>query len=471
MRLLRQTGKEAGILGKGVLILVKSENKIQIEIEMPKKVRQIIDALNAQGFEAFAVGGCVRDSLLGKKPKDWDITTSAKPQQVKALFAHTIDTGLQHGTVTVMLGREGFEVTTYRIDGEYTDCRHPKEVTFTPNLREDLMRRDFTMNAMAYNAKSGLIDLFGGMEDLKNGVIRCVGDPASRFCEDALRMLRAVRFAAQLDFEVERATKDAIMRLASSLDKISAERIAAELVQLVASAHPGRLLDAYAFGITKVILPEFDLMMETAQNNPHHCYSVGEHTIHAMRQVGQDKILRLAMLFHDMGKPECRTTDENGIDHFHGHPEKGERIAKQVMRRLKLDNDTLRRVGALVRWHDDNPPLKKEKVRRTVRKVGVAQYPAIFMVKRADILAQSEYKRKEKLDYVDQYEKLYQDILNQKDCLDIKQLAITGRDVMALGVPQGKQVGEMLNQLLELTLDDPAKNNRRYLLEQVKKRK
>ncbi len=471
MRLLRQTGKEAGILGKGVLILVKSENKIQIEIEMPKKVRQIIDALNAQGFEAFAVGGCVRDSLLGKKPKDWDITTSAKPQQVKALFAHTIDTGLQHGTVTVMLGRESFEVTTYRIDGEYTDCRHPKEVTFTPNLREDLMRRDFTMNAMAYNAKFGLIDLFGGMEDLKNGVIRCVGDPASRFCEDALRMLRAVRFAAQLDFEVERGTKDAIMRLASSLNKISAERIAAELVQLAASAHPGRLLDAYAFGITKVILPEFDLMMETAQNNPHHCYSVGEHTIHAMRQVGQDKILRLAMLFHDMGKPECRTTDENGIDHFHGHPEKGERIAKQVMRRLKLDNDTLRRVGALVRWHDDNPPLKKEKVRRTVRKVGVAQYPAIFMVKRADILAQSEYKRKEKLDYVDQYEKLYQDILNQKDCLDIKQLAITGRDVMALGVPQGKQVGEMLNQLLELTLDDPAKNNRRYLLEQVKKRK
>ena len=438
------------------------------QIVIPEKVQRILNTLTEHGYEAFAVGGCVRDSLLGREPKDWDITTSAKPLQVKEIFSHTVDTGLAHGTVTVIMGREGFEVTTYRIDGEYTDSRHPKEVAFTPDLREDLMRRDFTINAMAYNPKAGLIDEFGGVQDLQKGIIRCVGNSENRFTEDALRMLRAVRFAAQLDFEVARQTKDAILRLADNLQKISAERIAAELVQLLISGHPQRIRDAYFLGITRVILPEFDRIMETGQTNPHHCFSVGEHTIHAMQHTGRDKVLRLAMLFHDMGKPDCKSTDSKGIDHFYGHPERGEVIARQVMKRLKFDTDTLRHVCALVRWHDDNPVLKEEKVRRTVRKIGIEQYPALFMVKRADILAQSEYKRQEKLTYVDDYQKLYQDIIKHGDCLDVKQLAITGRDVMALGIPQGKQIGEVLNKLLELTLDDPAKNERLYLLEQVK---
>lgn len=439
------------------------------KIAIPQKVQQILDTLMEHGYEAFAVGGCVRDSLLGREPKDWDITTSAKPLEVKELFPHTVDTGLQHGTVTVLVGREGFEVTTYRIDGEYADSRHPKQVSFTPNLREDLMRRDFTINAMAYNRTAGLVDVFGGAADLQKGVIRCVGNPENRFTEDALRMLRAVRFAAQLDFEVAPQTKDAILKLAGNLQKISAERIAAELVQLLISGHPERIRDAYFWGITKVILPEFDRMMETAQNNPHHCFCVGEHTIHAMQHVPEQKVLRLAMLFHDMGKPGCKTTDKNGIDHFYGHPKEGETLARQIMKRLKFDNDTLQHVCALVRWHDDNPELKEQKVRRAIRKVGIDQYPGLFAVKRADILAQSDYRRHEKLAYVDAYEKLYQEIIKHGDCLGVKQLAITGRDVMELGIPQGRQIGEVLNRLLELTLDDPEKNNRQYLLEQVRK--
>lgn len=439
------------------------------QIGIPEKVERILNTLTEHGYEAFTVGGCVRDSLLGRKPKDWDITTSAKPLQVKELFSHTVDTGLAHGTVTVIMGREGFEVTTYRIDGEYTDSRHPKEVSFTPNLREDLMRRDFTINAMAYNPRAGLIDQFGGVQDLQKGIIRCVGNPQNRFMEDALRMLRAVRFAAQLNFDVAEQTKDAVRELAGNLQKISAERIAAELVQLLVSGHPQRIRDAYFLGITRVILPEFDRIMETGQNNPHHCFSVGEHTIHAMQYAGKDKILQLSLLFHDMGKPDCKSTDQNGIDHFYGHPQKGEVIARQVLKRLKFDTDTLRHVCALVRWHDDNPVLKEEKVRRAVRKIGTEQYPALFDVKRADILAQSEYKRQDKLAYIDDYEKLYQEIIKRRDCLEVKQLAVTGRDVMALGIPQGKQVGDVLNKLLELTLDDPAKNERQYLLEQAKK--
>lgn len=437
-------------------------------IKLPEQVSFILEKLMQHGYEAYAVGGCVRDSMLGKKPEDWDITTSAAPWQVKGLFAHTIDTGLQHGTVTVMCGRTGYEVTTYRIDGDYEDGRHPNEVTFTSSLLEDLKRRDFTVNAMAYNEKDGLVDAFDGAGDLKRGIIRCVGSPMDRFHEDALRVLRAVRFAAQLDFAVDEATQDAIKALAANLNKISAERIQTELVKLVTSEHPECMRMLYALGISKVILPEFDLMMETAQNHPHHCYSVGEHTIHSMCGIRPDKVLRLAMLFHDIAKPQCRTTDEEGLDHFHGHPVQGALTARQIFRRLKFDRDTMDAVCALVRWHDYNPPLSEENVRRAMIKVGAAQYPALFAVKRADILAQSGFKRQEKLQYVDEYEKMYAHILAQGDCLSLKQLAVSGRDLMELGIAQGKRIGEILNMLLEEVVADPDKNERDYLLMQVR---
>ncbi len=440
-----------------------------IQIKIPEKVKFILDNLSLHGYEAYAVGGCIRDSLMGRQPEDWDITTSAKPLQVKELFTRTVDTGLQHGTVTVMLGKEGFEVTTYRIDGEYTDHRHPKEVIFTPDVLEDLKRRDFTINAMAYNETKGLIDAFGGMEDLHNGLIRCVGNPASRFQEDALRMLRAVRFAAQLNFTVAPQTEAAILQLAPNLDRISAERVRTELVKLLVSPHPERMRDVYALGITKVVFPEFDEMMQTEQNHMHHCYSVGEHVIHSMEHTPQDKILRLTMLLHDIAKPSCKTTDSDGIDHFYGHPKKGEEIARKIMQRLKMDGNTIQRVCALVRWHDENPPLEEVRIRKTIQKIGLDQYPAIFAVKRADILAQSAFRRAEKLAYVDAYESMYEKILAQGHCLHLKQLAVTGRDLLQLGAVQGKQVGEILNRLLAEVLEEPAKNDRAYLLTQARK--
>ncbi|MBO4515022.1 MAG: CCA tRNA nucleotidyltransferase, partial [Lachnospiraceae bacterium] len=267
-----------------------------VSIEIPQKAKEILDVLHGAGFEAYVVGGCVRDSILGRTPQDWDVTTSARPEEVKALFRRTIDTGIQHGTVTVMMDKEGFEVTTYRIDGKYEDSRHPSEVIFTPSLEEDLKRRDFTINAMAYNDRDGLVDLFGGMEDMEKKVIRCVGDARARFGEDALRIMRAVRFSAQLGYEIEAQTREAIRELAPTLRNISAERIQTELIKLVVSGHPEYLRIAWETGITKVVLPEFDLMMETPQNHPHHCYNVGEHTLVSMTQVSADKVLRLTML-------------------------------------------------------------------------------------------------------------------------------------------------------------------------------
>ena len=314
-----------------------------MRIQLPVKVDNIIKTLEAAGYEAFAVGGCIRDSVLGRTPQDWDITTSAKPQDVKRLFSHTIDTGIQHGTVTVMLEHEGFEVTTYRIDGEYEDARHPKEVTYTVNLLEDLKRRDFTINAMAYNESRGLVDAFDGMGDLQKKVIRCVGNPKERFTEDALRMLRALRFAAQLGFEVEEQTFAAIRELAQTIEKISAERIQTELVKLLTSDHPELIREVYTSGISDVILPEFSVLMQTEQNNPHHCYTVGEHTIHVVQQVENQKVLRLAALFHDIAKPVCKTTDETGVDHFYGHPKEGAKMAHRIFRRLKFDVDTMQK--------------------------------------------------------------------------------------------------------------------------------
>ena len=310
-------------------------------IKLPDDVQFIIHTLQLHGFEAYAVGGCVRDSILGREPGDWDITTSAMPEETKALFDKTFDTGIEHGTITVLLNHEGYEVTTYRIDGKYEDSRHPKEVTFTRNLKEDLLRRDFTINAMAYNDKDGIVDIFGGMQDLEKHMIRCVGNARERFSEDALRILRGVRFAAQLGFEIDEETKEGMKLLAPTLENISAERIQVELVKMLTSDRPELIRTAYELGITKVFLPEFDRMMETKQETLHHMYTVGEHTIHAMMNVRNDKILRLTMLLHDTGKPEYKTMDEDGVAHFKMHALGSERIAKEVLRRLKFDNDTL----------------------------------------------------------------------------------------------------------------------------------
>lgn len=436
-----------------------------MKIQLPEKVNRIIHTLQQHGFEAYAVGGCVRDSVLGRIPDDWDITTSATPEETKSLFARTFDTGIEHGTITVLLDKDAFEVTTYRVDGKYEDSRHPSEVTFTRCLKEDLLRRDFTINAMAYNDKDGLVDIFGGMTDLKEKRIRCVGNAKERFGEDALRILRAVRFAAQLNFEIEEETQKGIVELAPTLANISAERIQVELIKMLISPNPCLLRTAYELGITKVILPEFDAIMTTQQETPHHCYNVGEHTLKAIEQVRPDKVLRLAMLFHDIAKPAMKTIDETGRAHFKMHDVKGAEMTKQIMRRMKFDNDTTNKVVRLVQYHDYRMPAEPKNVRRAMNKIGEELFAEYLEVREADTLAQSEYKQGEKLQNIRDIRACYEEILKREECVCLKTLAVTGSDLIANGMESGKEIGETLNRLLELVIEHPEYNTKEKLLQ------
>lgn len=441
-----------------------------MKIQLPEKVNTIIQTLQEHGYEAYAVGGCVRDSLLGREPGDWDITTSASPDETKKLFARTVDTGIEHGTVTVLLGKEGFEVTTYRIDGKYEDSRHPTEVIFTRNLREDLLRRDFTINAMAYNDTEGIVDIFGGMDDLKRKIIRCVGNARERFGEDALRIMRGVRFAAQLGFSLEKETKEAMTELAPTLEKISAERIQTELVKLLVSDSPELIREAYHLGVTAVILPEFDEMMRTGQETKYHRYDVGEHTVQAVCNVPPDKVLRLTMLLHDVAKPEMKTVDADGTAHFKGHDIRGEQKAKEILRRIKFDNDTIHKVTKLVRWHDYRMPAEKKNVRKAMSKISAELFPMYLLVKRADILAHSMYRREEELENLSGLQKCYEEIVADHECVSLKQLAVTGTDLIGIGMKPGKQIGEVLNELLRIVLEYPEFNNKEHLLRFVQNR-
>ena len=438
-----------------------------VHIEIPENAGMILSTLHQAGFEAYVVGGCVRDSILNRVPGDWDITTDAKPPEIKSLFRRTVDTGIEHGTVTVMLGKEGFEVTTYRIDGEYADGRHPKDVTFTANLREDLRRRDFTINAMAYNTAEGLIDIFGGMEDIENKMIRCVGDPQERFGEDALRIMRAVRFSAQLDYQVEAQTKKAIMSLAPALSKISAERIQTELVKLLCAAHPGRIRDAWEMGILQVILPELNRCMSVEQNHPHHIYTVGEHMIVATENVRADRVLRLTMLLHDIAKPITMTEDAQGVRHFHGHAAKSAEMAREILNRLKFDRETLTRVCNLIYYHDrylgmDTTPAD---IRKAIYEVGENDFPLLLEVKQADMMAQSTYRRSEKEKVLEYIQRTYSDILLHEDCLSLKNLAVHGQELITAGVNPGKEMGDILHAMLADVLNYPEHNTYAYLME------
>lgn len=441
-----------------------------MKIILPKKVSKIIHTLQANSYEAYAVGGCVRDSILGRTPDDWDITTSATPEETKALFRRTFDTGIEHGTITVLMEKEGFEVTTYRVDGKYEDSRHPKEVQFTRSLKEDLLRRDFTINAMAYNDEEGLVDIFGGIEDLQNKMIRCVGNARARFGEDALRILRAVRFAAQLGFQIEACTQQGIQELAPTLANISAERIQVELVKMLVSPNPNLLRKAYELGITNVILPEFDEMMRTEQETPHHQYSVGEHTIKAIEGVRPDKVLRLTMLFHDIAKPMMKTIDENGRAHFKMHDVKGTEMTKRILKRLKFDNDTLRKVTKLVQFHDYRMPAKPKNVRKAMNKIGEDLFPYYLEIRRADTLAQSMYQRAEKLKTIDEIEQCYKEILEKQQCVSLKTLAVSGSDLIANGMQAGKEIGTLLQELLELVIEYPEYNTKEKLIAYIREK-
>lgn len=433
-------------------------------MDMPKNVDTAINLLQSAGFEAYAVGGCVRDSLLGKTPNDWDITTSAKPENMKSVFAdfHCIDTGIKHGTVTVVIDGEPLEITTFRLDGEYEDNRHPKSVTFTSNLGADLGRRDFTVNAMAYSKMTGTVDLFGGQNDLKNKIIRCVGDPDRRFNEDALRILRALRFASALDFEIEEKTAQSLLKNRALLGNISEERIAKELLKLVCGKGAKRILTDFA-PVLFEILPELQPMYKNSHDNPHHCYDIYEHTLIAVESIDPEPTLRFAMLLHDCGKPAVKKFDENGVAHFYGHQRISAEISAQILARLKVSNKFRDEILFLVSNHDRWELYENtEKMPRYLSKFGLDGVLNLLKVMRADVLAQSpEYRYR--LDQIADAEETAKNLAAQKPCLSLSELQINGRTLMDIGIPQGRKLGAVLAQLLDEVIDGVTKNTQEAL--------
>ncbi|MFR9175407.1 MAG: CCA tRNA nucleotidyltransferase [Acutalibacteraceae bacterium] len=433
-------------------------------MDMPKNVDTAINLLQSAGFEAYAVGGCVRDSLLGKTPNDWDITTSAKPEDMKSVFAdfHCIDTGIKHGTVTVVIDGEPLEITTFRLDGEYEDNRHPKSVTFTSDLGADLGRRDFTVNAMAYSKMTGTVDLFGGQNDLKNGIIRCVGDPDRRFNEDALRILRALRFASALDFEIEEKTAQSLLKNRALLGNISEERIAKELLKLVCGKGAKRILTDFA-PVLFEILPELQPMYKNSHDNPHHCYDIYEHTLIAVESIDPEPTLRFAMLLHDCGKPAVKKFDENGVAHFYGHQRISAEISAQILARLKVSNKFRDEILFLVSNHDRWELYENtEKMPRYLSKFGLDGVLNLLKVMRADVLAQSpEYRYR--LDQIADAEETAKNLAAQKPCLSLSELQINGRTLMDIGIPQGRKLGAVLAQLLDEVIDGVTKNTQEAL--------
>lgn len=438
--------------------------KYNESISIPQKVQYILDTLQERGHKAFVVGGCVRDCILGKVPIDWDIATDAVPEQVKQFFPKTVDTGIKHGTVTVIIDGITFEVTTYRIDGEYLDFRKPDSVIFTSSIEEDLSRRDFTINAIAYNLSEGIVDPFGGILDIEAGVIRTVGDPDKRFREDALRMLRAVRFSAQLGFSIDDGTMKSIERNSQLMENISGERIRDELTKILLSSNP------FCFSLlmdTKLIrhtLPEFESCFLTDQNNPYHAYNVAMHTLHSVANIERDRILRWTMLFHDIGKPGMKTTDGKGIDHFYNHQQLSVKLSKAAMLRLRFDKKSMDRILLLVKFHDMTIKTEYMSVRRAMCKVGEDLFEDLLKVIEADKKAQNPKLLEERNKKFARLWEIYKDIREKGQCTSLKALAVNGDDLIALGIKPGKGIKELLDGLLEKVIAEPELNTKERLL-------
>lgn len=433
------------------------------ELTLSPQATRALTLLRAAGYEAWIVGGCVRDALLGRTPQDYDLTTSALPQETKAVFSgfRVIETGATHGTITVLMDGEPLEITTYRVDGGYSDARHPDCVTFTRSLREDAARRDFTINAMAFSPQEGLRDFFGGQEDLKGKVIRCVGEPDRRFQEDALRILRALRFAAQLDFSLEGETEAAARRQAHLLEKISAERLSAELGKLLCGPAAGRVLTAY-YDILGRVIPELLPMAGFDQRNVHHCYDVLTHTAVAVDHVPPKLHLRLAMLLHDVGKPACFSLGEDGQGHFYGHAHKSMELAQDVLHRLRFPNALTERVVTLIRYHDSVLPEDPRLVARWLGKLGEEAFFDLLAIQRGDTAALNPLFCTRKSGF-DALEMIAKDVLSQKTCLSLRDLAVDGHDLLALGY-RGRVIGQALNLLLEEVLEGRIPNEKAELL-------
>ena len=434
-------------------------------INIPENPRFLMELLMYAGYEAYVVGGCVRDSFIGKTPHDWDICTNALPEQMYNVFRnmHVIDTGLQHGTLTVMLDKEAYEITTYRKDGDYSDHRHPDSVEFVGNLAEDLSRRDFTVNAMAADVDGNIVDLFDGESDLKNGILRCVGNPDERFQEDALRILRALRFVSRFGFVVDNKTEKTMLKNKGLLREVSAERVAKELSEILMGDNCILPLRS-CYEILAVWIPEITLTVNFWQYNQHHYLDVWGHTITAIANSPKDLYIRLALLYHDLGKPKCFSVDD-GVGHFYGHAEVSKEIAEKSLRNLKFDNRTIGVVTQLVEAHDRTIEPRKPVIRRCLNKIGLEQFFRLLDVKEADYAAQSQLygDRLHKAEILQMTDEIIAAQMQQKDCFTLKDLAVNGNDLIQLGYKPGKKIGTVLNQLLEMVINDKIANDKAQL--------
>lgn len=435
---------------------------------IPPGAAYILTALERGGYEAFLVGGCVRDLLRGVPPHDWDICTSARPEETEACFSgrRIVETGLKHGTVTVLAEGGPYEITTYRREGPYSDSRRPDYVRFVTSLEEDLARRDFTMNAVALGLDGVLRDPFGGGEDIRAGLIRCVGEPARRFREDGLRVMRGLRFAATLGYAVEEGTARAIYHCRAMLDHVAAERINTELCRLLVGDRAGDVLRQYP-DVFCQFWPQLAPLVTLEQNNPWHCWGGWEHTVRALEGAPADVTLRLTMLLHDIGKPGCKSTDGRGIDHFYGHPAAGAEMADRMLRALKFDNGIRKRVVTLVEHHDVQLSGQEKSIRRWLNRLGPEAFFQLLEVKRADGRGQAYEKIKDRLPELDAIQAKAEELLAQGQCLGLKDLAVNGRDVLAAGVAPGPEVGRILAELLDRVLSGELPNQREELLRQI----
>lgn len=439
-----------------------------MDLHISDGAKNILNRLETGGFSAFVAGGAVRDLLMDKTPHDYDIATSARPEAVKRLFKRTIDTGIKHGTVTVIEERVGYEVTTFRIDGSYSDSRHPETVKFVGDIKEDCRRRDFTINAMAYSPERGLMDFFGGREDIKKKIIRCVGDPETRFREDALRMLRAVRFSASLSFEIEEKTKSAIRKCAVLIKRVSSERILEELNKILLSKNPDYFRTLHELGLLQYIIPQLDLCFGEPQRNKYHIYNVGEHIMHTVKNTPADLTTRWAALMHDIGKPCCSSTDANGIIHFYGHHRESRRIAVDVLHRLRMDSDTIHEVSVLVENHDVRIEPSPPSVKRMMARCGSHLFEKLLELQLADNAAKNPKHLPDKKRKIDEAYNIYNEILAEGQPYLIADLVVNGRDLIKIGYRPGRSIGDALKTLIDEVIINPELNTREYLLMRAK---
>ncbi len=438
-------------------------------MNIPRGVSRIIDILNKNGYSAYVVGGAVRDAIMGRAANDYDVTTSAMPQEIERIFSDLTTTGVgkSFGTVVVYDGDISVEVTTFRKESTYSDGRHPDEVLYAHTVEEDLVRRDFTMNAIAYNAKEGFIDPCGGIHDINNRIIRCVGDAKTRFTEDKLRVLRAVRFFSQLGFEVEEKTNDAIHSLANDLGGLSKERITAEICKLLCGENVKRALMDYRDIVCNVV-PALGIINGYDQNNPHHCFELYEHTVNCVSYIENDLHLRLTALFHDTGKPLCRTIDSEGIYHFKGHPAVSESITSAALKEMRLPTKLCEKICLLIKYHDERMKPERVMIKRMLSKLGSEAFFDLLKMQRVDILSQNPkfYYRLENQNRIYQ---LAKEIIEEGTALNTKDLKINGDDIISLGIKPGKQVGDILNSVLNAVVEERVENEKESLLNYVKR--